>query len=142
ACSGLPSHQRAVRDARAQLETVRQQAWPIWTRPAKPGEQVKPSRYGAVRKAVLTELAASKNCKVCAGRGSRQIEALMVACVECAGTGKRGRSEYFRAEHIGVSAQNYGRWASVYEWTYDLCRGAESKAADAIARALELVQAS
>lgn len=124
--------------ARGELEDARRKAWPAWQRPLRIGEvPQKPSRYAAIRKAVLVEISAPRSCKVCAGRGHVRAEALVVKCESCAGTGQRGHSERRRAETLGLVGQSFERWAVVYEWTYQLCKSADEKAASVLKANLE-----
>ncbi|HET6906755.1 MAG TPA: hypothetical protein VFH52_07395 [Rhodanobacteraceae bacterium] len=118
----------SLRRARRDLETARAQMWPaIGPR----------SRYGAIRLAVLTEMAAPNLCTHCAGRGNLMLETVLVACAHCKGLGRVGISGRKRAAAIGCDESTYREgWQLPYEYLHELCVTAEQDAAICMSEAL------
>lgn len=125
---GIHNVKRALSHARAELDEAKARAWPAWQRPTKAGQTPEASRYSAIRKAVLEEIAEPRRCKTCGGRGHVRKDSLVIGCTSCAGTGQWPHSERRRAETIGLAHQVFPRWSGVYEWTYRLCKSADTRA--------------
>lgn len=106
--------------AKSQLAAARNQMWP-----GIAGHTI----YRMIRLAVLLEISSPNLCEACGGRGEVRRGSLTIACDECHGEGRQGRSDRQRAASIHRDVSNYVRtWRGPYEWLYEHCRDAEDKA--------------
>ncbi len=107
--------------ARGEVEAAKASCWP------RIGPQ---SLYLAIRKCVLAELRMPHLCATCAGRGSVQIEARVLVCSGCRGSGRQSISDRRRAEVLERSLATYQyAWQRPYEWLLNHCAQEEREAA-------------
>lgn len=120
--------------AEVKLEVAYKRVWPGIMLNDQSG--IRPT-YGAVRRAVLDELA-NTGCEVCEGKGIVNNANKRVTCKTCLGSGEHRRSDRSRAAACGLESHStYVRqWRKVYEWLLEACRAELEPAERAFERAL------